>query len=117
MLRMSLIGEMLQYPVILSPFLWVLTKTLNLFVTCSGEINKQTGQGDKGKTHLVEFTSNVVSRFANVQRRHILVRLSAGGDDQVGGDWNDEEAVAQLVRAVEDEAGGRERQVQGGEAR
>ena len=54
-------------------------------------------QGDKVKTHLVEFTSNVVSRLVNVQRRHILVRLSAGGDDQVGGDWNDEEVVAQLV--------------------
>ena len=74
-------------------------------------------QEDKVKTHLVEFSSNVVSRLVNVQRRHILVRLSAGGDDQVSREWNDEEAVAQLVRAVEDQAGGRERQVQGGEAR
>ena len=72
---------------------------------------------DKVKPHLVEFSSNVVSRLVNVQRRHILVRLSAGGDGQVCGEWNDEEAVAQLVRAVEDQAGGRERQVQGGEAR
>ena len=74
-------------------------------------------QGDKAKTHLVEFSSDVVSRLVNVQGRHILVRLSAGGDGQVGGEWNDEEAVAQLVRAVEDQAGGRNGQVQGGEAR
>ena len=69
------------------------------------------------ETHLVEFSSDVISRLVNVQRRHILVRLRAGGDGQVGREWNNEEAVAQLVRAVDDQAGGRERQVQGGEAR
>ena len=40
LLRVTLIGERLQYPVNLSPFICVFSSTLNLFVTCGNKLWK-----------------------------------------------------------------------------